>query len=66
LLRRIEECAAEILAALRGVEEINLLRLREHVRDQSVIAYQALGWLAREGRIRYQQRDDQIYVSKAE
>ncbi len=61
--RLIEACAQTIVAVLKQIHEVNVLRLSEQVGERSIVAYQALGWLAREGRIRYTQRQNQVYVS---
>ena len=58
----IKECAERIVTVLQGVHEVNLLRLSEHLAERSMIVYQAVGWLAREGRVRYEQREKQTYV----
>jgi hypothetical protein len=59
----IAECAERILKALSESGEANVLRLSQQLSERSVITYQALGWLAREGRIHYAQRGNQMYVS---
>ena len=61
--QQIAECARRILMMLPALGEVNVLRLSEYLSERSVIAYQALGWLAREGRLRYSRRGSQIYVS---
>jgi hypothetical protein len=43
--------------------EINILRLSEYLGERSTLAYQALGWLAHEGKVRYEQKGSQIFVS---
>jgi hypothetical protein len=63
---RIEQCAASVLEALAGVEEINILRLAEYLGERSALTYQALGWLAREGKIRYRRSGSQVFVALAE
>jgi len=65
VLARIEQCAGEVLEALTGVEEINILRLAEYLGERSVLTYQALGWLAREGKIRYRRSGSQVFVALA-
>jgi hypothetical protein len=62
---RIEQCAARILVTLGEIGSINVLRLSEQLGEMSVLTYQALGWLAREERIRYERRGNQVYVSLA-
>jgi hypothetical protein len=66
VVARIAECAAVIVGALGEVGEINILRLSEYLGERSALTYQALGWLAREGRIRYRQRESQVFVSLTE
>jgi Mn-dependent DtxR family transcriptional regulator len=63
--KTIEDCAKSIVSLLQKAGEANILRLSEHLSERSVIVYQALGWLAREGRIRYETRGDQVYVALA-
>lgn len=66
VVARIAECAAVITAALGEVGEINVLRLSEYLGERSALTYQALGWLAREGRIGYRQSESQVFVSLTE
>ncbi len=61
--KQIADCARRILGILGTLGEVNVLRIAEHLGERSVIAYQALGWLARDGRLRYSRRGNQIYVS---
>jgi len=63
---RIAACAGAIWQALGGVTEINILRLSEHLGERSTLTYQALGWLAREGKVHYEQRGSQVFVSLSE
>ncbi len=58
----IQECAERIVAVLGKTRELNILRLSEHLAERSVIIYQAVGWLAREGRVLYEQREKQVYL----
>jgi hypothetical protein len=64
VLERIAACAAAVLRALGEVEEINVLRLAEYLGERSALTYQALGWLAREGKVSYRQSGAQVFVSK--
>jgi hypothetical protein len=66
VLGRIAECAALVQRTLEGVGEINLLRLAEYLGERSALTYQALGWLAREGKVRYRQSESQVFVSLTE
>jgi hypothetical protein len=60
---RIIQCTADIIKALNGLREINILSLSEYIGESSVLTYQALGWLACEGKIRYRQTGRQVMVS---
>jgi Mn-dependent DtxR family transcriptional regulator len=66
VLERITECAATVLRTLGRVREINILRLAEYLGERSALTYQALGWLAREGKVRYRQSGSQVFVSLTE
>lgn len=59
----ITRCAERILKVLHEQGEVNVLLLSDHLGEKSVITYQALGWLAREARIHYEVRGNQVYVS---
>jgi len=62
---KIVECANRIWELLNG-QEVNILRLSELLGERNVIAYQALGWLARDRKIRYAQRGSQVFISRDE
>jgi len=66
VLERIQLCAAAVLEALADVEEINILRMAEYLGEGSALTYQALGWLAREGKVRYRRSGSQVFVALAE
>jgi hypothetical protein len=59
---QIAKCAERIVAVLVGIRQANILQLSEHLPDRSTLIYQAIGWLAREGRIRYERHGNQVYV----
>jgi hypothetical protein len=59
---QIAECAGRIVGVLSRVHQANLLQLSEHLPDRSTLIYQAIGWLAREGRIRYERHGNQVYI----
>jgi Winged helix-turn-helix domain (DUF2582) len=63
---RIAACAAVVVGALGEAGEINILRLSEYLGEASALTYQALGWLARESRVRYRQSESQVFVSLTE
>jgi hypothetical protein len=58
----IAECAERIIDALGKTRDVNILRLSELLAERSLIIYQAVGWLAREGRVVYEQREKQVYL----
>ena len=62
--QKIAECARRIWALLGVTQELNVLRLSEVLGERNVIAYQALGWLARDQKIRYEQRGSQFFISR--
>jgi len=51
---------------LEKTEEVNILRLSELLGERNVIAYQALGWLARDKKIDYTQKGSQVFISRRE
>jgi hypothetical protein len=59
---QIAECAERIIAVLSRIQHANILQLSNHLADRSTLIYQAIGWLAREGRIRYEKRGNQVYI----
>ena len=63
---KIAECATRIWALLEKTPGVNILRLSELLGERNVVAYQALGWLAREKKIRYEQKGSQIFISQNE
>ena len=66
MLDAIQDCAKRVAEALSRAQELNILRLPEVLGERSVVAYQALGWLARHGSIRYMQRGNDVFVSLAD
>jgi hypothetical protein len=63
---QIQKCAERAISLLRGKRYLNVLLFPELLGERSVVAYQALGWLAREGRVRYSMKARQCYLSLAE
>jgi hypothetical protein len=62
----IEKCAARVVSLLREKHSLNVLLFPELLGERSAIAYQALGWLAREGKVRYVMKGRQCYLWLAE
>jgi hypothetical protein len=63
---RIEECASRVISLLKERHIVNILLFPELLGERSYVAYQALGWLAREGKVRYSMRARQCYLSLSE
>ena len=63
MMNSIKECTEKVLNELARSERINLLSMAEHLGERSMIVYQSIGWLAREGRIRFLQEGNQVYIS---
>jgi hypothetical protein len=66
MIEDIQGCADKVLAVLSRADQMNILRLAETLGERSILTYQALGWLAREGRVRYSQAGTRVFVSLAE
>ena len=64
VIEAIVRCAERISALLEQKQEVNILHLSELLGERSVIAYQALGWLARDNKINYLQKGNQSYISR--
>jgi hypothetical protein len=63
VIELITECARKVETLLARSGEVNILSVCEHLAERSVVGYQALGWLAHEGRIHYRKQGSQVYVS---
>lgn len=59
----ITACAQKIVELLTKSREVNIMNLCEHLSERNVVGYQALGWLAHDGRISYRRQGSQVYVS---
>jgi hypothetical protein len=62
--KQIADCVARIWAFLGQSPAVNILRLSELLGERNVVAYQAIGWLARENKIHYTQKGSQVFVSR--
>lgn len=60
---KVGETAGKIWDALREREEVSISRIPTIVSEKQVITLQALGWLAREGKIKYSSKGKGTYVS---
>ncbi|MGA2377850.1 MAG: winged helix-turn-helix domain-containing protein [Spirochaetia bacterium] len=63
MMSSIQECAGRVLNEIARSEKVNILSIASHLGERSLIVYQSIGWLAREGRIRYLQEGSQVYVA---
>jgi hypothetical protein len=63
---KIGETAGHVWETLKSKNEISLTELPRILKLKSDIAYQALGWLAREDKIHYINKSGKIYVSLVE
>lgn len=66
IVRSIHECAESVLGELARTDKINILSIAGHLGERSTIVYQSIGWLACEGKIRYIQEGNQVYIALAE
>ncbi|MDH3891321.1 MAG: winged helix-turn-helix domain-containing protein [candidate division Zixibacteria bacterium] len=60
---KVGETAGKIWEALAERGEVSISRVPNIVSEKLVITYQALGWLAREGKIKYSCKGNGTYVS---
>ncbi|HBC47515.1 MAG TPA: hypothetical protein DEO84_12490 [candidate division Zixibacteria bacterium] len=63
---KIGEAAGLVWEKLITKDEIGLTELPRALKLKSDIAYQALGWLAREDKIHYRTKAGKVYVSLVE
>ena len=63
---KIIKTAGSIWNALREKDKVEISRLPRMVNERTVIAYQAIGWLAREDKIEYHMKAGKTYVSLTE
>jgi hypothetical protein len=60
---KIGNTAGKIWEVLRAKGEVNIAQLPRTLKQPSVIVYQALGWLAREDKLKYKSKANKTYVS---
>jgi hypothetical protein len=61
----VKECAERVLNEVARSQKVNILSVAGHLGERSLVVYQSIGWLAREGKIRYLQEGNQVYISLA-
>ena len=59
----VGKAAGKIWKTLHEQGELSVSRVPTAVREKPVVAYQALGWLARENKIKYNAKGKGTYVS---
>lgn len=63
---RIGETAGNIWSILKERREVDIAQLPRILKDKTVVAYQALGWLAREDKVKYRVKAGKTLVSLTE
>jgi len=66
MVSSVKECAERVLSEIARTDKLNILSVAGHLGERSLLVYQSIGWLACEGRIRYLQEGNQVYISLAE
>ena len=62
----IGEAAGRIWETLEAKNEVSIAQLPKTLKMKTEIAYQALGWLAREDKIDYHDRGGKVYITLSE
>ena len=60
---KIGEMAGRIWQTLGEKEEVAVSRLPQVLREKGEIVYQALGWLAKEGKVEFHKKEGKTFVS---
>ncbi len=63
---KIGEAAGLVWETLNSKGEVNIAQLPRLLKITSDVAYQALGWLAREDKISYHTKAGKVYISLTE
>ena len=66
MTEEIRACAVKVTETLARAGRVNVLSLAEMVGERSILVYQALGWLAREGTVIYTRNGTRVFVSLAD
>lgn len=62
---KIGKTAGLVWQILKEKDAVEISSLPRMSKEKSVIVYQALGWLARENKLKYRKKGDKVYVSLA-
>lgn len=60
--KKIGETAGRIWKLLQDKGKVSVAQLPKALDDRDVIVYQALGWLAREGKVAYQSEGNRTFI----
>ncbi len=60
---RIGATAGKVWQVLRDRDEAEIRQLPRMLDEKSLIVNQALGWLAREGKLEYREQGDKLWVA---
>ncbi len=63
MTERIGTTAGKVWQVLKKQEEADIRQLPRIVEEKPVIVNQALGWLAREGKLEYREQGDRLFVA---
>ena len=63
MTERIGATAGRVWQVLKEQEEADIRRLPRMLDEKSVVVNQALGWLAREGKLEYREQGDKLFVA---
>jgi hypothetical protein len=63
---KIGKTAGEIWKILHEKENLNITQLPKILNKNEILGYQALGWLAREGKINYHTKGKSTFISLVE
>jgi hypothetical protein len=63
MTERIGTTAGKVWQVLKEQEEADIRRLPRMLEEKPVIVNQALGWLAREGKLEYREQGDRLFVA---
>ncbi len=66
LREKIGEAAGRVWETLGNKEEVGIIQLPKMLKMKTDVTYQALGWLAREDKIKYRTKSGKVYISLTE
>ncbi len=63
MTERIGTTAGRVWQVLRKQEEADIRQLPRMLAEKPIVVNQALGWLAREGKLEYREQGDRLWVA---